>query len=113
MPIMRAIIVDDEAPARRRLRGVLQQISGVTHIDECSSGRDAVELLRRVAFPPALAFLDIQMPDLAGFAVAAAVNEARPPAIVVVTALDEHARRAFGLPACDFLLRSFDGRPII
>src|SRR6266516_3021300 len=41
---MRAIIVDDEAPARRRLRGVLQQISSVTRIDECASGRDAAEL---------------------------------------------------------------------
>ena len=91
---MRAIIVDDEAPARRRLRGVLQQISSVTHIDECSSGRDAVELLRRGAFPPDLVFLDIQMPDLDGFAVAAAANEARPPAIVFVTAFDEHAIKA-------------------
>src|SRR5258706_6241201 len=77
---MRAIIVDDEAPARRRLRGVLQQISSVTHIDECSSGRDAVELLRRMTPPPDLVFLDIQMPDLDGFAVAAAANEKQPPA---------------------------------
>jgi len=74
---MRAIIVDDEAPARRRLRGVLQQISSVTRIDECASGRDAVELLRRGA--PDLVFLDIQMPDLDGFAVAASASEERPP----------------------------------
>src|ERR1700745_724925 len=82
-PIMRAIIVDDEAPARRRLRGVLQQISIVTRIDECTNGRDAIELLRRGA--PDLVFLDIQMPDVDGFAVAAAANHERPPAIVFVT----------------------------
>ncbi len=92
---MRAIIVDDEAPARRRLRGVLQQISSVTRIDECSNGRDAIELMRRGAPPPDLVFLDIQMPDLDGFAVAAAANDERPPAIVFVTAFDEHAVRAF------------------
>ena len=69
---MRAIIVDDEAPARRRLRGVLQQIGSVTRIDECANGRDAVDLLRRGT--PDLVFLDIQMPDLDGFAVAAAAG---------------------------------------
>ncbi len=110
---MRAIIVDDEAPARRRLRGVLQQISSVTHIDECSSGRDAVELLRRSTPPPDLVFLDIQMPDLDGFAVAAAVNEERPPAIVFVTAFEEHAVHAFEIQAFDYLLKPFDDERII
>src|SRR6266566_5058031 len=110
---MRAIIVDDEAPARRRLRGVLQQISSVTHIEECSSGRDAVELLRRTTPPPDLVFLDIQMPDLDGFAVAAAVNEERPPAIVFVTAFEEHAVHAFEIRAFDYLLKPFDDERII
>jgi len=108
---MRAIIVDDEAPARRRLRGVLQQISSVTRIDECANGRDAVELLRRGT--PDLVFLDIQMPDLDGFAVAAAANEDRPPAIVFVTAFDEHAVRAFEIQAFDYLLKPFDDERII
>ena len=108
---MRAIIVDDEAPARRRLRGVLQQISSVTRIDECASGRDAVELLRRGA--PDLVFLDIQMPDLDGFAVAAAASEERPPAIVFVTAYDEHAVHAFEIQAFDYLLKPFDDERVI
>jgi two-component system response regulator MtrA len=108
---MRAIIVDDEAPARRRLRGVLQQIETVTRIDECSSGRDAVELLRRSA--PDLVFLDIQMPDLDGFAVAAAASEERPPAIVFVTAYEEHAVRAFEIQAFDYLLKPFDDERVI
>jgi DNA-binding response OmpR family regulator len=108
---MRAIIVDDEGPARRRLRGVLQQINTVTRIDECASGRDAVELLRRGA--PDLVFLDIQMPDLDGFAVAAAASEERPPAIVFVTAYDEHAVRAFEIQAFDYLLKPFDDERVI
>ncbi|PYP08358.1 MAG: hypothetical protein DMD59_12415, partial [Gemmatimonadetes bacterium] len=110
---MRAIIVDDEAPARRRLRGVLQQISTVTRIDECANGREAVELLRRGAPPPDLVFLDIQMPDLDGFAVAAAANQERPPAIVFVTAFEEHAVRAFEIQAFDYLLKPFDDERII
>ena len=108
---MRAIIVDDEAPARRRLRGVLQQIGTVTRIDECANGRDAIELLRRGA--PDLVFLDIQMPDVDGFAVAAAANHERPPAIVFVTAFEEHAVRAFEVQAFDYLLKPFDDERII
>src|SRR6059036_2222399 len=108
---MRAIIVDDEAPARRRLRGVLQQIGSVTRIDECASGRDAVELLRRGA--PDLVFLDIQMPDLDGFAVAAAASEEQAPAIVFVTAYDQHALRAFEVHAFDYLLKPFDDERVV
>src|SRR6266571_272098 len=81
---MRAIIVDDEAPARRRRRGA-----------------------------PDLVFLDIQMPDLDGFAVAAAASHERPPAIIFVTAFDEHAVRAFEIQAFDYLLKPFDDERII
>jgi DNA-binding response OmpR family regulator len=108
---MRAVIVDDEAPARRRLRGVLQQINTVTRIDECANGRDAVELLKRGA--PDLVFLDIQMPDLDGFAVAAAASDTRPPAIIFVTAYDEHAVRAFEIQAFDYLLKPFDDERVV
>ena len=108
---MRAVIVDDEAPARRRLRGVLQQINSVTRIDECASGRDAVELLKHGA--PDLVFLDIQMPDLDGFAVAAAASDTRPPAIIFVTAFDEHAVRAFEIQAFDYLLKPFDDERVV
>jgi DNA-binding response OmpR family regulator len=108
---MRAVIVDDEAPARRRLRGVLQQINAVTRIDECANGRDAVELLKRGA--PDLVFLDIQMPDLDGFAVAAAASDTRPPAIIFVTAYEEHAVRAFEIQAFDYLLKPFDDERVV
>lgn len=108
---MRAVIVDDEAPARRRLRGVLQQIPAVTRIDECANGREAVELLKRGT--PDLVFLDIQMPDVDGFAVAAAASDERPPAIVFVTAYDEHAVRAFEIQAFDYLLKPFDDERVM
>jgi len=103
---MHTVIVDDEAPARRRLRGVLQQIPSITRIDECASGREAVEALRRGT--PDLVFLDIQMPDLDGFEVAAAASEEQAPAIVFVTAYDQHALRAFEVHAFDYLLKPFD-----
>jgi DNA-binding response OmpR family regulator len=103
---MHTIIVDDEAPARRRLRGVLQQIPSITRIDECASGREAAAALRHDN--PDLVFLDIQMPDLDGFEVAAAASEERAPAIVFVTAYDEHAVRAFEIHAFDYLLKPFD-----
>ena len=103
---MHAVIVDDEAPARRRLRGVLQQLPTVTRIDECANGREAIRALEKGT--PDLVFLDIQMPDLDGFQVAAAAHEERPPAIVFVTAYDQHAVRAFEIRAFDYLLKPFD-----
>jgi DNA-binding response OmpR family regulator len=108
---MHTVIVDDEAPARRRLRGVLQQISSITRIDECANGREAVIALRRGT--PDLVFLDIQMPDLDGFAVAAAASEERAPAIVFVTAYDQHALRAFEVHAFDYLLKPFDDERVV
>jgi len=108
---MHTVIVDDEAPARRRLRGVLQQIPSITRIDECANGREAVIVLRRGT--PDLVFLDIQMPDLDGFAVAAAASEERAPAIVFVTAYDQHALRAFEVHAFDYLLKPFDDERVV
>ncbi|MGH7568597.1 MAG: LytR/AlgR family response regulator transcription factor, partial [Gemmatimonadales bacterium] len=110
---MHTLIVDDEAPARRRLRGVLQQIPAISRIDECASGREAVDVLARES--PDLVFLDIQMPDLDGFAVAAAAQERRapPPAIVFVTAFDQHAVRAFEIHAFDYLLKPFDDERVV
>lgn len=108
---MHTVIVDDEAPARRRLRGVLQQIPSITRIDECANGREAVIALRRDT--PDIVFLDIQMPDLDGFAVAAAANEERAPAIVFVTAYDQHALRAFEVRAFDYLLKPFDDERVV
>jgi len=108
---MDALIVDDEAAARRRLRGVLQGIPAIARIEECASGRAAIQALRRAR--PALVFLDIQMPDADGFAVAAAADRERPPAVVFVTAFDQPAARAFEVQAFDYILKPFDDARVI
>jgi len=91
---------------------VLQQIPSITRIDECANGREAVIALRRGTLD--LVFLDIQMPDLDGFAVAAAAaSEERAPAIVFVTAYDQHALRAFEVHAFDYLLKPFDDERVV
>jgi DNA-binding response OmpR family regulator len=100
-----ALIVDDEAPARRRLVGVLRGIAGIGRIEECDGGRAAVTLLHQQL--PDLLFLDIRMPDLDGFEVLARAPVERQPAVIFVTAYDEYAARAFAVHAFDYLLKPF------
>jgi two-component system LytT family response regulator len=100
---MRILIVDDEAPARERLKRLLADIEGVELCDEAADGLQAVELIERRQ--PDLVLLDVQMPGLDGFGVIAALEE--PPPIVFVTAYDEYAIRAFEVNALDYLLKPF------
>src|SRR2546426_1425785 len=107
MADIRALIVDDEALARERLRPLLAAAPGVTVLAECSGGRDAVEAI--IEHQPDLVFLDVQMPDLDGFQVLEAVGDAPPlPAVVFVTAYDEYALRAFDVHAVDYLLKPIE-----
>jgi DNA-binding response OmpR family regulator len=106
-----ALIVDDEAPARRRLRGVLEQVPAITRIDECPTGRAAVAALRRRM--PDLLFLDIRMPDLSGFDVLARLPAHQQPAVIFVTAFEEYAARAFAVHAFDYLLKPFDDERVV
>jgi DNA-binding LytR/AlgR family response regulator len=101
--MMRALIVDDESPARERLRRLLADIDGVELIGEAENGLQAIEWIEREQ--PDLVFLDIQMPGLDGFGVIEALSE--PPEIVFVTAYDEYAIRAFEVAALDYLLKPF------
>lgn len=94
---MRILIADDEAPARRKLRRYLPQHD----ILEAGGGREAVQLID--AAKPDLVLLDIQMPDLTGFEVLAKIRH--QPAIIFVTAYDEHAISAFEAQALDYLLK--------
>jgi len=106
MADIRALIVDDEALARERVRTLLAAASGVTIIGECTGGRDAVaSILDNL---PDLVFLDVQMPDLDGFQVLEAVGDDHLPAIVFVTAYDEYALRAFDVHAVDYLLKPIE-----
>jgi two-component system LytT family response regulator len=100
---MRTLIVDDESPARQRLKRLLADIEGVEIIGEAEDGLQAVELIEREQ--PDLVLLDIQMPGLDGFGVIEAL-EVSPP-IVFVTAYDEYAIRAFEINALDYLLKPF------
>src|SRR5437868_5264804 len=71
-PRMRALIVDDEAPARAKLRRLLSDAGDVEIVGEASTGRQAIATIKRVQ--PDVVFLDIQMPGLDGFAVLDALD---------------------------------------
>jgi DNA-binding LytR/AlgR family response regulator len=100
---MRTLIVDDEAPARERLRRLLAGVAGVELVGEATDGLQAVEQIEHLA--PDLVLLDIQMPGMDGFEVIEALAD--PPAIVFVTAYDEYAIRAFEVHALDYLLKPY------
>jgi two-component system, LytTR family, response regulator len=103
---MKALIVDDEALARERVRTLLAQSDDVAIVGECSGGRDAVEAILNKR--PDVVFLDVQMPDLNGFEVLDAVATEWLPAVIFVTAYDEYALKAFDVHAIDYLLKPIE-----
>lgn len=105
---LRVLVVDDEPLARERIVGLLDEQEDVEVIAECANGRQAIDAIR--AHAPDVVFLDVQMPGLTGLDVAQALDPAEMPAIVFVTAYDEHAVRAFELHALDYLLKPFADR---
>jgi two-component system, LytTR family, response regulator len=100
---LRVLIVDDEAPARRKVRSLLSGNTDVVIVGEASNGLEAVEAIQRLQ--PDLVFLDIQMSGMNGFEVIAAVGIDVMPAIVFITAFDEYALKAFDVEAVDYLLK--------
>lgn len=104
---LRAILVDDEAPARAELRYLLERFPALTVVGEAGSTGEAEALL--AAQPCDALFLDIQMPGLGGLDWAAILGRRRwRPRLVFVTAFDEYALEAFGLRAVDYLLKPVD-----
>jgi len=103
---IRALLVDDEEPARELLRAFLAQWPEVAIVGEAGDGRTAVELAKRLA--PDLLFLDVQMPRENGFDVVEALDPNALPLTVFVTAYDQYALRAFEVSAVDYLLKPFD-----
>ena len=103
---VRTIVVDDEPLARERLMKLLRAEPEIEIVGEAANGRAAVDLLRKEK--PALAFLDVQMPELDGFGVLAELEESERPAVVFVTAYDKFALKAFEVHAIDYLLKPFD-----
>ena len=103
---IRALIVDDEPLARERMRSLLGGETDVEVVGEAKDGVEAVETI--LGQSPDLVFLDVQMPKLDGFEVIQTVGAERMPAVVFVTAYDQHALRAFEVQALDYLLKPFD-----
>ena len=103
--MIRALIVDDEAPARRKLRELLGRETDFEVVGEAADGVEAVEAIR--AAGPDVVFLDIQMPRLDGFGVVEEVGAGEMPLVVFITAYDEHAVKAFEVQALDYLLKPF------
>lgn len=102
---IRAIIVDDEPLAREGLRSFLAEEADIDIEAECEDGEKAVIAIERLR--PELVFLDVQMPGLTGFEVLEAVQISPLPAVIFVTAHDEHAIEAFEVSAVDYLLKPF------
>lgn len=101
--IVRALIVEDEAPARENLREYLAGVSWVDVVGEAVDGAGALRLLDAVE--PDLVFLDVRLPEMSGLEVA---RRMRPsPAIVFTTAYDRFAIAAFELGAIDYLVKPF------
>jgi two-component system LytT family response regulator len=98
---IRVVIVDDEPLARRGIRQLLAAHDDVEVAGEARDGREAVRVLREVA--PDLVFLDVQMPEMDGFAVLRALDTL--PAVIFVTAFDTFAVKAFELHALDYLVK--------
>lgn len=101
---MRVLIVDDEPLACERLRTLLAGERDITIVAECHDGRAALTAIEQLS--PDLIFLDVQMPEMDGFAVLEALHE--PPVVIFVTAFDQFAIRAFEVCALDYLLKPFD-----
>ena len=100
--LMRVLIVDDEAPARERLRRLLGAFAQVLVVGEARSGEEALRLAPALA--PDVLFLDVQMPELSGLDVAASLPDPAP-ALVFVTAHNQYAVGAFDAAALDYLLK--------
>lgn len=100
--MIRAVVVDDEPPARVRMRQLLESAGDVSVVGEAGSAVEAREVIRRTR--PDLLFLDVEMPEMRGTALAASLPEPRP-FIVFATAFENYALEAIEVEATDYLLK--------
>jgi DNA-binding LytR/AlgR family response regulator len=104
---IRALLVDDEAPARSELRYLLAAHPQIEVVGEAASASEALELARELRYD--VVFLDVEMPGLTGVEAAPLVRERRdPPAVVFVTAHERYAIDAFAVEAFDYMLKPVD-----
>ena len=98
---IRVITVDDEPLARERVSTLVRDAEGLELIGEGNNGIDALDLIARLE--PDLVFIDVEMPELSGFGVIAALDEAPVPAVIFITAFEQYALKAFVVGAVDYL----------
>ena len=101
--MIKALIVDDEPLARKRIRHLLREDPGVEILGECGEGEEAITTISELH--PELLFLDVQMPEVDGFAVLKGIPAEDLPFTIFVTAHDRYAVDAFSANALDFLLK--------
>ena len=104
MTRLKVLIVDDELPARERLKSLLVEIPGTEVVGEASNGEQS--LTRAHELTPDVVLLDVRMPGMDGIEVAQHLNAlAEPPAVIFTTAFDEYAVNAFEAHAVGYLLK--------
>ncbi|SHF20411.1 LytR/AlgR family response regulator transcription factor [Desulforamulus putei] len=104
---LKALIVDDEYPARQELRFMLGRFNNIEIVGEATSATEALALIRALEYQ--ILFLDINLPGMNGLELGAVIQELpRPPFVIFVTAYDEHALEAFDVNAVDYILKPVD-----
>ena len=108
MEVIRTLVIDDEPVACELLEWMLKQDPDVDILGACGTGKAALAAIREKR--PDLIFLDVQMPDLDGFALLRDLKQEEIPYLIFVTAYDGYAIRAFDVQAVDYLLKPFNQR---
>lgn len=101
MSAVRVVVAEDEALARERIVALVRETPELELVGEASHGLQALDLI--TALTPDLVFLDVEMPELNGFEVVAALEERSLPGLVFITAYEEYALKAFEVDAIDYL----------
>jgi two-component system LytT family response regulator len=99
----KALIIDDESPARDIVREYLKSIDQIEVVGECSNGFEALKQIQELK--PDILFLDVQMPKISGLELLEVLDDC--PAVIFTTAFDQYALKAFELSAVDYLLKPF------
>ncbi len=102
---MKALVIDDEELARKRILKLLEKVPQIEVLGECSNGKTAIISIDQLQ--PDLIFLDINMKDMNGFEVLQKMKISPKPIIVFITAYNNYALKAFEVEAFDFLLKPF------
>lgn len=103
---IKAVIIDDEPLARARILRLLEETEGLIVVAECGSARKAIDIIHKKS--PDLIFLDIEMHDSNGFTVIDKIKGNNAPLIIIVSAYDRYAIKAFEVDAVDYLHKPFD-----